>query len=54
MARCRQSNETLAMQIAGRDREIKQLILNDHPELIELKRMSNQLKQNINECTGET
>lgn len=54
MARCRQSDETLAMQIAGRDREIKQVILNDHPELIELKRMSNQLKQNINECTGET
>lgn len=51
MARCRQSDETLAMQIAGRDKEIKELILNDYPGLIELKRMSNQLKQNINECT---
>lgn len=51
MARCRQSDETLAMQIAGRDREMQQLILDNHPELIELKRISNQLKQNINECT---
>lgn len=51
MARCRQSDETLAMQIAGRDKEMKQLILDNHPELIELKRISNQLKQNINECT---
>lgn len=51
MARCRQSDEYAAMQIAGRNKEIQQLILEEHPELIELKRMANQLKQNINECT---
>lgn len=51
MARCRLSDTTLAMQIAGRDKEMQQLLLDKHPELIELKRLSNQLKQNINECT---
>lgn len=51
MARCRQSDEYAAMQIAGRNKEMQQLVLEEHPELIELKRMANQLKQNINECT---
>lgn len=51
MAHCRQSDEYAAMQIAGRNKEMQQLILEEHPELIELKRMANQLKQNINECT---
>lgn len=45
MERCRQSDETLAMLIAGRDKDMQRTILESHPELIELKRINNCLKK---------
>lgn len=51
MERCRHSDETIAMQIAGRDKKMQRIILEDNRDLIDLKRMTNYLKKEINECT---
>lgn len=49
--RCRDSDQYLAHQISGRNAEVKELILKEYPELIELKRVTYKLKDQINGCT---